>query len=157
MSDSTNGSEPEIIDLRALELALPEPFTGRPVELIPRPVGCDASVNHLMAALEAEAEAGAPGGELLLGSVGKTMALYLACRHATRPLVLPARKLGLSRDRLSRVLEYIQAHVAGDLTLDGLAGVAAAVGFCDQSQFTTTFRRATGVTPGVWRRECAGN
>jgi AraC family transcriptional regulator len=191
------------IDPRALELALPEPFTGRPVELIPRPIGCDASVNYFMAALEAEAEAGAPGGELLLGSIGKTMALYLACRHATRPLVLPARRPGLSRDRLSRVLEYIHAHVAGDLSLDGLAEVAclssyhfgrmfkvstgqsvhqfvlslridrsktllrrrdhslaevaAAAGFCDQSQFTTVFGRATGVTPGVWRREFAGD
>ena len=34
-----------------------------------------------------------------------------------------------------------------------LAGVAAHVGFADQAHLTRVFRRITGTTPGVWRRE----
>ena len=34
----------------------------------------------------------------------------------------------------------------------GLAAVALATGFADQSHFTTAFRRVTGETPGAWRR-----
>lgn len=34
-----------------------------------------------------------------------------------------------------------------------LADIALAVGFAAQPQFTTAFRRATGLTPGAWRRE----
>ncbi len=34
---------------------------------------------------------------------------------------------------------------------DTLAGVAAAVGFADQSHFTAAFRRETGMTPGRFR------
>ena len=36
-----------------------------------------------------------------------------------------------------------------------LAGVAAAVGFADQSHFTATFRRETGITPGRFRAALA--
>lgn len=35
----------------------------------------------------------------------------------------------------------------------GLAEIALAVGFAAQPQFTTAFRRATGTTPGHWRRQ----
>lgn len=37
----------------------------------------------------------------------------------------------------------------------GLADIALACGFADQSHFTATFRRTTGMTPGAWRRERA--
>lgn len=35
----------------------------------------------------------------------------------------------------------------------GLATIALAAGFADQSHFTRAFRRAFGVTPGRYRRE----
>jgi AraC family transcriptional regulator len=35
---------------------------------------------------------------------------------------------------------------------DGLAEVASACGWCHQSAFTRSFRAATGLTPGAWRR-----
>ena len=186
-----------MIDPHAMESALPEPFKTRPVELPDRSIGCDVFVNHVMSAMEFEMKAGAPGGPLLFESLGKSVALYLASRQSAHPFVLPARPFGLSRDRLSRVTEYIHTHLASDLALEDLAGVAClstyhfarmfkastgqsvhqyvlqqrierakvlirrknltlaeiagAVGFSDQSQFTTAFRRIVHVTPGAWR------
>ena len=37
----------------------------------------------------------------------------------------------------------------------GLASIALACGFADQSHFTATFRRAVGASPGAWRLEYA--
>lgn len=41
-------------------------------------------------------------------------------------------------------------------TQEALSAIALTVGFSDQAHFTTQFRRATGVTPGKWRRERQG-
>lgn len=38
-------------------------------------------------------------------------------------------------------------------TDEPLSVIALAVGFADQAHFTSRFHRATGVTPGAWRRE----
>jgi len=40
--------------------------------------------------------------------------------------------------------------ITGDL---GLAEIAVACGFADQSHFTAAFRRGMGVTPGAFRKE----
>jgi AraC family transcriptional regulator len=55
-----------------------------------------------------------------------------------------------------RRLIEMRLEKAKDLLLNRktpLAEVAAACGFADQSHLTKTFRRATGHTPGEWRRE----
>jgi transcriptional regulator GlxA family with amidase domain len=52
---------------------------------------------------------------------------------------------------------FLNARVkhAQTLLLNGtlpLAEIAVRLGFADQSHFTKAFRRATGTTPGEWRR-----
>jgi AraC-like DNA-binding protein len=44
-------------------------------------------------------------------------------------------------------------HRSGNVFAVENAEVADACGFADQSHLTRTFRRATGDTPGAWRRE----
>jgi AraC-like DNA-binding protein len=51
---------------------------------------------------------------------------------------------------LSRRIERASALL--DQVDLSLAAVAAAAGFASRSRFTTVFRKATGVTPGAWRR-----
>jgi len=83
------------------------------------------------------------------------------------PLAELARVAGLSRAHLCRAFRastgttlhrwQTEARVerAKALMLRGdlpLADVAAATGFCDQSHFTTVFRRMVGATPAAWRR-----
>jgi AraC family transcriptional regulator len=55
-----------------------------------------------------------------------------------------------------RWLVEMRLEKARDLLLNTktpLAEIAAACGFADQCHLTRTFRRATGDTPGAWRRE----
>ena len=46
-------------------------------------------------------------------------------------------------------IETAKRHL--DRASPGLADIALACGFADQSHFTATFRRVVGVTPGTWR------
>ena len=53
----------------------------------------------------------------------------------------------LLQRRIERARELLEA---GDLPL---AEIALLCGFADQSHFTVTFKKATGLTPGAYRRE----
>jgi AraC family transcriptional regulator len=52
---------------------------------------------------------------------------------------------------IERRIERAKIHLAADDL--GLAEIALACGFADQSHFTAAFRRGTGITPGAYRRE----
>jgi len=128
------------IDPATMELALPEPFRRSRVELPPKGIGCDAVVNHLFAVLELELDTGGLSDSLMLECVGRSIAVYLASRHSVCRPRTAAKRQGLSRDRLSRVLEYIDAGLANGLTLDELAGVACLSTY----HFGRMFKLSTG-------------
>ncbi len=129
------------IDPEAMEMSLPEPFTGRSVELAPRGIGCDAVVNHLFAVLQAELESGGTMTSLMLESLGKATAVYVASHFSTNPPMLPRRR-GLDRERLARVIDYIDANLADDLSLEETAGVACLSSY----HFGRMFKISTGQT-----------
>jgi AraC family transcriptional regulator len=60
----------------------------------------------------------------LLEALANTTAFYLAQRYGVSPPSKPRRYGGLARDRLVRVVEYIEAHLTKDLSVAELAGVA---------------------------------
>jgi AraC family transcriptional regulator len=133
------------IGIEQMEQALPEPFTKRPVTL--RSIAApDEVLSHLIGAIEGEARAGYPAGKLLVESLANTVALYLAARYGTDPCIMPAAKSGwghgLSRERLVRVTEYIEAHLTCELSVVELAGVACLSSY----HFGKMFQRSTGET-----------
>jgi AraC family transcriptional regulator len=113
------------LSVETMEQALPEPFTNRPVmlaSLIPGPP--DGVLTHLLFAIEAEVKSGCPAGRLLLEALGNTTAFYLAQRYGVFPPATARQYGGLARDRLARVVEYIDVHLARDLSVAELAGIA---------------------------------
>jgi AraC family transcriptional regulator len=128
------------IDADAMELALPEPFSGRAVELAPRAIGCDSIVNHLFAALEEEFDKGDGAMTLLLDLLGKAIAVSVASRFAIHPPALAAGRRGLDSLRLERVIDYIECHLADDLALDELARIACLSSF----HFSRMFKVSMG-------------
>ena len=97
----------------------------------------DGAIAHLAWALEAEREAGHPGGELYRESLGLALSARLLRRTGG---VLAAPRHRLPPQRLRRVLAHIEAHLDESLSLVELAAVAG-VG---ASHFNALFRQATG-------------
>src|SRR5262245_41909322 len=131
------------IEPATMETVQPEPFTYRHVELLPiRAAASDPVLNHLLHAIKSEGENGYVGGRVFIESLCHTTAIYLAQRYSVFPSRLPSYKGGLSLERLSRVLEYIDSYLADNLSINTLAGVACLSSY----HFGKMFRRSTGVT-----------
>lgn len=110
---------------------------GSRVGLIPRHQFRDSQIEHIAWALDADREAGNPGGRLYVESLTTALATYLISRHrAPQP---PLR--GLSKPQLRRVTDYIESGLDQDLSLARIAGVAG----ISTSHLKTLFKRSTGL------------
>lgn len=102
----------------------------------------DPQLAHIAWALEAEREAGSPNGQLYAESLGTAMALQLLSRYARMDQATAGKApAGMSTHQQRRVLEHIEAHMDGDLSLTALAAVA----FSSVSHFKVLFRRTMGM------------
>jgi AraC family transcriptional regulator len=100
----------------------------------------DPRIEHIAWALKAELETEEPLGRLYADSLGLALAAHLA-RSSTSRLGPRSVARAPSRARLRRVTEYIEAHIATDLTLAELAAVAGV----SPSHFKAQFKAGFGV------------
>jgi len=133
-----------------IKLALDPPFVeralgaagGRPV-LVERRNVADPQVEWLARALVAELEGGNVGGPLFAESLGTALAAHLSGRYAEAPGPRTELGIGLTRWMVRRVAEYVDAHLAGDVSLAAMAGVLGLSPY----HFARLFRRTVGVPP----------
>ncbi len=102
----------------------------------------DAFLNRLMVALQEDLAAGCPTGHLLGESICTSIAMRALQRYAVRNLQLRNYRQGLPAPRLRAVLEYIDAHLGDDLSIEQLAALAG----IGRHYFRKLFRISTGVT-----------
>lgn len=116
-------------------------------------------------ALAGSGEAPAPR---LVGPVGRARDYLEANVHTTEALDVLAARFGIDRCHLCRsfqksvglppfrYLSHLRVARARELLALGLdcTAVAHAVGFCDQSHLTRSFKELTGTTPGAYARAC---
>ncbi len=112
-------------------------------QLQPRYQFRDSRIEYLAWALAEDCRAGFPNGQLFSDSLRLAFAIALLGGtamdgHAAAPIP----QHGLSRRLCERVHEYIEAHLAEDLSLGHLASVVS----LSSSHFRTLFKRATGQT-----------
>jgi AraC family transcriptional regulator len=144
------------IGLRTMEQALPEPFTKPPIELISLRAGKrDPVLEHLIGALGCEFERRGSPNRLLLECLGNGVACYLARRYGSSPPELRTYKSGLSRERLRRIVDYIEAHLGDDLSVRMLSNIACLSPY----HFGKMFKRSTNKSVHQYvmgrRIECA--
>lgn len=119
---------------------------------------------QLSLTLKAEIEAGYLGGRLYGDSIGNLLTVHLLKNYSNIMPQLPVYAGGLSQRSLQQVLEYIQASLDQNLSLDALANVVGiskyyfielfkqSIGMTPhQSHFTRLFRQSVGVTPRLYR------
>src|SRR5215813_10020046 len=81
---------------------------------------------------------------MLVEALAGSLAARLVQKHvnASSPRSFPSRE-GLDRRRLFRVLDYIEANLEGDLTIDTMASVAC----LSRYHFSRAFKKAVGQSP----------
>lgn len=99
----------------------------------------DPKLEYICLALKTELEVGDPRERLYAESLGTAAATQLLRRYARPAGAVP--KDGLSRYRLRTTIDYINSHLASDLSLDEIAAVAGV----SPSYFKTLFKRSTGL------------
>jgi AraC family transcriptional regulator len=85
-------------------------------------------------------------GSLLIGTLASSLAARLVQKYATASSAqsCPRRTVqGLDRRRLLRVLDYIEANLEGDLSIERMAAIACLSRF----HFARSFRQAVGQSP----------
>ena len=97
----------------------------------------DAQIEHIAWALDAERQAGNPGGLLYTESLGLALAIHLLGRYPASSGAGPV----LSPRQLRRLTEYVEAHLDHDLSLDRLAAVVG----LSASHLKSVFKRSTGL------------
>lgn len=115
---------------------------GAHAEFRGRFVAADPLVRQVAFTLRDEAGRGRPHGRLLTDALVTALVAHLADEGGTPTPVAPPRG-GLSSWHLRRVLEYLDAHLADDVPLAGLAGLTG----LSHGHFCTAFRRSVGVPP----------
>jgi AraC family transcriptional regulator len=106
----------------------------------------DPLVAGIASAIVSELQSETSAGRLLAETLAASLAARLVQNHVSpsfaRPFAHVIRE-GLDRRRLSRVLDYIDANLEGNLTLDNLASIACLSRF----HFARAFKAATGQSP----------
>ena len=118
-------------------------FPGGRIDVAERWIFKDPRIEHLLRALHVELEQGVPAGRLFGEQIGNSLAILLAEQYAVVSPAMFASRGRLSKSRLNKVYEYVEANLNRDIPLSDLA-VAAAM---SPYYFARLFKQTTGTTP----------
>ena len=115
----------------------------------------DPLLHHIALVLQAEIKPEGVSGQLYAETLTNALAVHLLRRYGTCRPPAGACPSKLSKPKLRRTTEYIEAHLAQELSVTELAAVAQT----SPAYFARLFRQATGQTPHQYvimcRIECA--
>jgi AraC family transcriptional regulator len=106
----------------------------------------DPLLAEIGCAIASELQTETSAGSLLVGALASSLAARLVQKHvsASPTQSFPRRtSQGLDRRRLFRVLDYIEASLESDLTLDRMASIAC----LSRHHFARAFKQAVGQPP----------
>ena len=106
----------------------------------------DEEASLLARLLLKEAARSAPGTQLFADTISRTLALHLVRRYSSLGPPRPAPEPTISSKRMRKVIEFLHANLADDLSLAQLAKV----GGLGPSQFGRAFRAETGQPPHLY-------
>lgn len=129
---------PDLLTNVAINCSLPEK-----VELEQRLVFTDSTILNISSLLKAEMESGGLGGRLYTDSLANVLALHLL-RNYRGSVLKPALYEGaLDHPLLSQVKDFIEEHLAEDLTIASIAAIVP----MSQFHFARVFKAAIGQSP----------
>jgi AraC family transcriptional regulator len=118
-------------------------LTPREIELIPQFSIDDPIIQQLALALKLEIQTGCMSGRLYGELLGSALAARLAANYAVSKPAIRCKANGLSQSQLERVIDYMQANLAEDLSILDLAKLAS----MSESHFSRSFKQSMGIAP----------
>lgn len=147
------GSPASTLTVRLSDSALEEAAEAAPPASDGVPVDSaaqDARLSSLLYALERERMHGYPAGRLFVDGIEQALAAILVRYEGIARRASQVYKGGLAPYRMKRVMEFIQAHIEEEITLNELA---RDVGL-SPSHFSSLFRKTAGTTPHQFVLHC---
>ena len=142
-SDLSGGRFIQILQSReTYDNLVPELVRGGTVHFEPQDAFSDPLISQIGATLAKEIDGGFLDG-ILADALNTALAVQVTRRFADQSMLMLEPSNGLSRERLRRVRDYIEAHLDYRLTLTDLAGVACLSPY----HFSRSFKQAIGVGP----------
>lgn len=136
------GLEPTLLAHHALET-----IEQDDVELVPYFLKHDPFIHGVGLAFKTELESNGLGGRFYTDSLITALLAYLLRNYSTHKPNLRELKGGFSKYKLKQVMDYINDHLAEDVSLEA---IATQVGM-SQSHFFSLFRQSTGLSPHQYR------
>jgi AraC family transcriptional regulator len=103
----------------------------------------EPTIQSTILAIDAELASGAPGGRLLVESLGNVLAVHLIRQATGNEPGGPQPRRGLPRHKLRVALEFIEEHLDSEIALEDLAGNV----HLSPYHFARLFRASTGLPP----------
>ncbi|MBI4663291.1 MAG: helix-turn-helix transcriptional regulator [Verrucomicrobia bacterium] len=110
----------------------------------------DSFLQAVCLALKADVESGWQGGRLYGESLATALAVHLVKNHSARGAQVREFRGGLAKYQLRRALEYINEHLAEEISLKSLAAIADLSPF----HFARMFKQSTGLAPHQYLLKC---
>ncbi len=126
-----------------LNAAVADAASSAKVELAALQHTRDRKMRAIGSLLERETRAGCPTGRLYGEFLGMALAAHVLRTYAVFPLETAEYRGGLPRYRLRHVVDYIQANLSEDNSLQALADLARVSPF----HFCRSFKQSTGLSP----------
>jgi AraC family transcriptional regulator len=132
-----------VLDTSFLKQLADEMGSFNQIELTPQWNIFEPVIQSIVNALKTDIEAGFPAGRLYGESFGTALSVHLLKNSSSFGQKLAEYSGGLSPQKLKRVLDYIEAHLAEDISLENLATLAG-ISLC---YFSRLFKQSMQVTP----------
>lgn len=130
--------KPELLTRNATELLAVDQ-----VEVLPQNPFYDPLILQIGLALKADLESHRPGGRLYAESMATALAVHILRNYSAHSHRSVRYLGGLSPTQLKLVVDYINAHLDQELSLEELAAIAQLSAY----HFCRSFKRSTGLTP----------
>ena len=119
------------------------------LELSPKWQIFDPTIQEIISALKADLAAGCPVGKIYGESFATSLAIHLAKNLSTTPLKRPDLE-AFSHQKQKEVLDFIDAYLDTDISLEDLAKIAGISKF----DFCRLFKQAIGIPPHQYIIRC---
>lgn len=112
-------------------------------QIVPQLKICDPLIRQIGLALKAELERDGVSDRLYAESMANALAVHLLRHYSTRKREIRACSGHLPKHKLQQAINYIQTHLAEDVTLEA---IATELGM-SQYYFARLFKQSTGYSP----------